>query len=259
MKADIERILRARNAFEALDLPDTATAEEAQRAWKKLSFRIHPDKCDHCDATAAMQRLNDLMDSAKKRAEQKARPAATKQTSHWPPRPGTAAATGSFAGARDGSRESKDDNDGEYESSSHAPEFNARQRSGFSEFGSVDGTGWSGFKKGMDGMNWSAFANWQSWGHERPSWLRSGGPDPLALAREQLRLKRDRPETVEQRQQRHADRECANASVRAQEAAQAQARARSRSEGERMGETSWMAAVSIIPSPRSLHCTVSPG
>ena len=76
----VVRIVRAGDAkdlFGVLSLPRTASEADIKRAFKKLSMKIHPDKCAHPQATAAFQRVSEavavLCDPTKRAAHEVAK------------------------------------------------------------------------------------------------------------------------------------------------------------------------------------------
>ncbi|KAK7254734.1 hypothetical protein SO694_00130018 [Aureococcus anophagefferens] len=57
----IERILKARNHFEVMDIPVCPCAPAiVKKLYRKLALKVHPDKCSHADGgSAAFKRLSE--------------------------------------------------------------------------------------------------------------------------------------------------------------------------------------------------------
>ncbi|KDR78872.1 hypothetical protein GALMADRAFT_244505 [Galerina marginata CBS 339.88] len=71
-EVEVERILKAfkLNAYDILDIDETATAEEIKKKYRQISLFIHPDKCPHARAPEAFDILkkaeSELSDKAQR-------------------------------------------------------------------------------------------------------------------------------------------------------------------------------------------------
>jgi len=71
-EVEVERILKAfkLNAYDILDIDETATSEEIKRKYRQISLFIHPDKCPHARAPEAFDILkkaeSELSDKAQR-------------------------------------------------------------------------------------------------------------------------------------------------------------------------------------------------
>jgi hypothetical protein len=54
----IKRILFALNDYDILGVSVATNPEEVKKVFRKLYLQVHPDKCQHPDATAAFQKVN---------------------------------------------------------------------------------------------------------------------------------------------------------------------------------------------------------
>ena len=67
-----QRVLAARDLYEALGVAPDASAAEVQKAFRALSLTLHPDKCSEPGAEQAFQRLSEahsvLSDALRRRA-----------------------------------------------------------------------------------------------------------------------------------------------------------------------------------------------
>ncbi|KAF9485167.1 DnaJ-domain-containing protein [Pholiota conissans] len=71
-EVEVERILKAfkLNAYDILDIDETATSEEIKKKYRQISLFIHPDKCPHARAPEAFDILkkaeSELSDKAQR-------------------------------------------------------------------------------------------------------------------------------------------------------------------------------------------------
>ena len=208
-EATIRRVLDAHCIWQLLGLQPTLHQPEAvlKKPVMQLYLLIHPDKCDHPDATLAFQHLSNLMDASQKPGHKKPTGSSKKRSRpSSPPKPPPPPPRGTpgdewFSDA--------DDDDASPCGSPYGSGFGhfdkewARDAGHYSDADDGDNR----CDDGVDGQISSE--DWRSWfpdlfathtfvvgASERPSWLSSGKSDPLLVA---LAEQRDRSRGREER------------------------------------------------------------